>query len=171
MRPFDLGDRAIDVLQRRDSKAAERVTINDDAIDELEQVISNDVLRVLALRQPMAVDLRVILSSIKIAAALERMGRVIACGVDYVLHGFRPAIDDTDGQIAVGLLSISEGMIYRATGDDGVLAASFPMYDALYADLSVKHALQAGGLKPPAPTRPGPGDKIDFLRALYKRRD
>ena len=30
-------------------------------------------IRMLALRQPMAVDLRVILSSIKIAAALERI--------------------------------------------------------------------------------------------------
>ena len=103
--------------------------------------------------------------------ALERMGRVIACGVDYVVHGFRPAADDTEGQIAVGLLSISEGMIYRATDDAGVLATTFPVYDALYADLRVKHALQAGGLKPPAPKRPGPGDKIDFLRTLYKRRD
>ncbi|MFY8124422.1 MAG: phosphate signaling complex PhoU family protein, partial [Silanimonas sp.] len=65
---------AIDVLQRRDSKAAERVTINDDAIDELEQVISNDVLRVLALRQPMARDLREVYAALRIAADIERIG-------------------------------------------------------------------------------------------------
>jgi len=65
---------AVDVLQRRDSKAAERVTINDDAIDELEQVISNDVLRVLALRQPMARDLREVYAALRIAADIERIG-------------------------------------------------------------------------------------------------
>ena len=101
--------------------------------------------------------------------ALVRMGRVVACGVDYVLHGYRPSSDDADGQIAVGLLSISEGTIYRTSDDRAVLAASFPIYDALYADLQVRQALQSDGTRPPAPGRPGPGDKIDFLRALYRR--
>ena len=49
---------AIDALGRRDSKAAQRVVANDVAIDELEQEVSQDVLRLLALRQPMARDLR-----------------------------------------------------------------------------------------------------------------
>lgn len=65
---------AIDVLQRRDSKAAERVTINDDAIDELERAVSADVLRVLALRQPMARDLREVYAALRIAADIERIG-------------------------------------------------------------------------------------------------
>lgn len=65
---------AVDVLQRRDSKAAERVTINDDAIDDLERTISNDVLRVLALRQPMARDLREVYAALRIAADIERIG-------------------------------------------------------------------------------------------------
>ena len=49
---------AIDVMDRRDSKAAERVVANDEAIDALEHEVSQDVLRLLALRQPMARDLR-----------------------------------------------------------------------------------------------------------------
>jgi len=65
---------AIDVLNRRDSKAAERVVINDDAIDELERIISDDVLRVLALRQPMARDLREVYAALRIAADIERIG-------------------------------------------------------------------------------------------------
>jgi len=65
---------AVDVLQRRDSKAAERVTLNDDAIDELERIISNDVLRVLALRQPMARDLREVYAALRIASDIERIG-------------------------------------------------------------------------------------------------
>lgn len=66
-------DAAIDVIHRRDDKAADRVIANDDAIDELEQQISNDVMR-LALRGPLAGDLRVILAALRIASDIERVG-------------------------------------------------------------------------------------------------
>ncbi|MDO5504837.1 MAG: phosphate signaling complex protein PhoU [Pseudoxanthomonas suwonensis] len=66
-------DAAIDVVHRRDDKAADRVIANDDAIDELELQISNDVMR-LALRGPLAGDLRVILAALRIASDIERVG-------------------------------------------------------------------------------------------------
>jgi phosphate transport system protein len=62
------------VLNRRDSSAAARVVANDDAIDALENRISNDVLTLLALRQPMARDLREVYSALKISADIERIG-------------------------------------------------------------------------------------------------
>lgn len=65
---------AMDVLERRDSRAAERVIANDDAIDTLETRISHDVLQLLARRQPMASDLREVLAALRIAAAIERIG-------------------------------------------------------------------------------------------------
>lgn len=67
-------DAAIDVLQRRDSQAAQRVVDNDDAIDALEHEVSTDVLRLLALRQPMARDLREIYAALRISADIERIG-------------------------------------------------------------------------------------------------
>jgi len=67
-------DAAIDVMLRRDSKAAERVIANDEAIDALEQEVSQDVLRLLALRQPMARDLREVYSALRISSAIERIG-------------------------------------------------------------------------------------------------
>ena len=68
-------DAAIDVLMRRDSKAAERVVANDDAIDTLEHEVSNDVLRLLALRQPMARDLREVYGRAAHSSAdIERIG-------------------------------------------------------------------------------------------------
>lgn len=67
-------DAAIDVLQRRDSKAAERVVANDDAIDALEHEVSHDVLRLLALRQPMARDLREVYAALRISSDIERIG-------------------------------------------------------------------------------------------------
>lgn len=98
--------------------------------------------------------------------ALERMGRLIARGVDHALHHFQPAADDLDGQIAVGLLAISEGMMLIVDTDDAMIAASLPIYDALYAQLKVQSTLQQHQLSVPPPTGPGPGEKIRFLRTL-----
>jgi phosphate transport system protein len=67
-------DAAIDVLQRRDSNAAQRVVANDEAIDALEHEVSHDVLRLLALRQPMARDLREVYAALRISSDIERIG-------------------------------------------------------------------------------------------------
>ena len=64
---------ALDVVERRDDKAAARIVANDEAIDALEQQISHDVMR-LALRGPLATDLRIILAAIRIASDIERIG-------------------------------------------------------------------------------------------------
>ncbi len=65
---------AVDVLNRRDTNAAARVVANDDAIDALETEITNDVLKLLALRQPMARDLREVYAALKISSDIERIG-------------------------------------------------------------------------------------------------
>jgi phosphate transport system protein len=65
---------AMDALGKRDSKAAQRVADNDDEIDNRERQISNDVLRLLALRPPMARDLREVLAALRIASDIERIG-------------------------------------------------------------------------------------------------
>jgi len=65
---------AIDVVERRDERAAQRVVDNDDAIDALEQEISQDVVRLLALRAPIAGDLRNVFAALRIAADIERIG-------------------------------------------------------------------------------------------------
>ena len=65
---------AIDVVERRDERAAQRVVDNDDALDALEQEISQDVVRLLALRAPIAGDLRNVFAALRIAADIERIG-------------------------------------------------------------------------------------------------
>ncbi len=59
---------------RRDSKAAERVVDSDKAVDALEHEVSHDVMRLLALRQPMARDLREVLAALRISSDIERIG-------------------------------------------------------------------------------------------------
>ena len=65
---------AIDAIARRDSSAAESAVAGDVRIDALQQEIEERALKLLALRQPMAVDLRETLAAIKIAGELERIG-------------------------------------------------------------------------------------------------
>jgi phosphate transport system protein len=65
---------AIEAIARRDSNAAERTVGGDNRIDEIQQEIEERALKLLALRQPMAVDLRETLAAIKTAAELERIG-------------------------------------------------------------------------------------------------
>jgi phosphate transport system protein len=65
---------AIDVVERRDERAAQHVVNNDDAIDQLEHDISHDVVRLLALRAPIAGDLRNVFAALRIAADIERIG-------------------------------------------------------------------------------------------------
>jgi phosphate transport system protein len=61
-------------LQTRDQKLAQDVRDADKAIDILEAQINEDAARMIALRAPTAVDLRMILSVMKISGNLERIG-------------------------------------------------------------------------------------------------
>ncbi len=67
-------DAAIDAVVDRDSEAATRVVQGDAAIDALEHEVGNDVVRLLALRQPMARDLREVFAALRIASDIERIG-------------------------------------------------------------------------------------------------
>jgi len=65
--------RAIKALVDRDDDLAEDVIETDRAVDDLEEAIDQHAIRMLATRQPMAVDLRVISMSLKISNDLERI--------------------------------------------------------------------------------------------------
>ncbi|MGR3271662.1 phosphate transport system regulatory protein PhoU [Thalassococcus profundi] len=61
-------------LETRDEELAERVRAGDRVIDALEERLNEEAARVIALRAPTAVDLRVILSVMRMSANLERIG-------------------------------------------------------------------------------------------------
>jgi phosphate transport system protein len=65
---------AMEAVVKRDSDLAAQVIENDTKIDELERELEGLVVRLLALRQPMAVDLRQIVAALKISTDLERIG-------------------------------------------------------------------------------------------------
>jgi phosphate transport system protein len=65
---------AVEALTRRDTDLAERVVRGDAPIDTLEDELDERAVRLLALRQPMATDLREVISALKISSDLERIG-------------------------------------------------------------------------------------------------
>lgn len=65
---------AIKALKDRDLEAAARVIEQDDQVDQMEEDIDKEAIRLLAIRQPMAVDLRLVAMAMKISNDLERIG-------------------------------------------------------------------------------------------------
>jgi len=65
---------AIRSLIKRDAELAEKVISKDKKIDQLDDAVESLSLSILALRQPMAEDLRSVISGLKTASNLERIG-------------------------------------------------------------------------------------------------
>ena len=65
---------AVQSLVKRDSDLAQKTFEGEDKINAMEIAIDDSCLKLLALRQPMGVDLRFITSAMKIVTDLERMG-------------------------------------------------------------------------------------------------
>jgi phosphate transport system protein len=65
--------KATRALQNRDAQLGQQVIDGDNVIDEEENHLEEECLKMLALHQPVAVDLRRIVSALKINTELERM--------------------------------------------------------------------------------------------------
>jgi phosphate transport system protein len=70
--------KAVQALQTRDKALAQEVSAADDEVDDLDNEITEDCLRMIALHQPVAGDLRRVAAVFMIATDLERMGDLAA---------------------------------------------------------------------------------------------
>lgn len=86
--------RATAVIESYDEKEVKSVIRNDYEIDELEVEIEEDCLKVLALHQPVATDLRFIIAVIKINNELERIADT-AVGIAMRVKSLRNCNDET----------------------------------------------------------------------------
>jgi len=92
---------AMDSLARRDMALAHQVVANDTIVDDFQRQIEEKAVETIALRQPMAIDLRALVAMLRIANDLERIGdlsknigkRAIAMGGEHsertMLRGLR----------------------------------------------------------------------------------
>jgi phosphate transport system protein len=66
--------KAVASIQRRNARLAQEVIEADDRIDDREVDVEEECLKILALHQPVAIDLRFIITALKINNDLERIG-------------------------------------------------------------------------------------------------
>jgi hypothetical protein len=102
--------------------------------------------------------------------SIAEIAKVIHAGVEYVLHGYRPDANDRYGQIAVGLLAVSEGVLLNNETDNGIIDASLPIYDALYANFHAHQLMKEKKATMPDSAGRGPTLQTLFLRGLLKER-
>ncbi len=97
---------ALNALKDKNLEAAELVISRDKELDQFEVEVELLVTRIFALRQPMAIDLRSVMSALRIAANLERIG-------DYVKNSARrcqvlfesASVPAEDGIFKMGVLA------------------------------------------------------------------
>jgi phosphate transport system protein len=102
--------RSIDAIARRDVALAEQIVADDVRIDQMEQEINQQVVRLLAMRQPLALDLRETLAALKISADLERIGDLAKNVAKRVLVVSRDAPDAhlTQGLARMGRQTLAQ---------------------------------------------------------------
>lgn len=108
-------------LVKQDEELARKVAKGDSKINALEAKIDDKAIRLIALRQPMAEDLRSAISTLKISAALERMGdyaKILSYRVRAV-DDFSPmksvlrTLEDTSQKVAVMLTLVMQAYVER----------------------------------------------------------
>jgi phosphate transport system protein len=99
---------AVTALTRRDVEAAAGIVEGDARIDALEAELERRAIRLIALRAPLADDLREVIAALKIAGVVERIG-------DYAKNIAKrvPVIQDTRNIEPLGILPA----MARATGE------------------------------------------------------
>ena len=75
------------LLKKTDHELAQKIIKNDLIINDLGQSVENKVFNILASRQPMAIDLRIVFSAVKISLYLERCGDMCKGISNRVLKG------------------------------------------------------------------------------------
>ncbi len=118
---------AIDALLNQDSEKAARVIANDPKLDRLEAKVDRLAVRVIALRAPMADDLRDVIAALKISGIIERIG-------DYAKNIAR-RLDEVSVKAKIEPVTLIPTMSEIATG---MVHDVLNAYAARDADLAVE---------------------------------
>jgi phosphate transport system protein len=102
--------KAVEALQRRDPALADEIFRDDRVIDRFEIEIEERCIELLALQQPLASDLRLVTSALKISNDLERVGdhavNIAGCTKTLVALPYEPPLGDLGPLVeaAIGML-------------------------------------------------------------------
>ena len=106
-------NRAAKALAQMDTELAETVIKEDEHINWFNAEIQEEIVVFIAKRQPMAVDLRQVLSAMKISSELERIGDY-ASSIAKRVQDLTVAPEDEPQQMIIEMAHIGAGMIQEA---------------------------------------------------------
>ena len=118
---------AVDALARSDEAAAQLVIGTDTRLDALEAEVDRLAVRVIALRAPMADDLRDVIAALKISGVIERIG-------DYAKN-IAKRVGHVEGRAKLGPLTLIPAMAEIA---QGMVRDVLNAYGAHDAELAVE---------------------------------
>jgi phosphate transport system protein len=105
-----LVSRALDALERRDPGLAEATISQDEQIDRMEREIEELAISIIARRAPVALDLRQIMTAIRVAGDLERIGDL---GKNIAKRALAIAEEHYPKQLLIGLRHITETVLVQ----------------------------------------------------------
>jgi phosphate transport system protein len=162
-RIFEMTDRSIDAITRSvyslktsDVHLAQSVINDDNFVDDLEKEIDEECVKILVTRQPAAVDLRFVLSMLKINTDLERIGDLATtiAKQTLILNGrppVKPLIDiPRMSEIAITMIKDSLASI---TDSDAVKAKAVIARDSEIDELNLQIFRELLSIMAENPTR------------------
>ncbi|MBV1797859.1 phosphate signaling complex protein PhoU [Siccirubricoccus sp. G192] len=137
---------ATNALVRRDADLATEVVGRDAEIDALEQDIESFCIRLLALRQPVGQDLRLVIAALKISHGIERIGDYARNAAKRaIVVAQQPALGSLNGFLRMALLvqqnlkgAIDALVHHDAARADEVWAADQPVdevYNGIFREM------------------------------------
>jgi phosphate transport system protein len=133
--------RGTDALLSKDLHAAQQIIDADDVIDDLSVQIEEQVFRVLALQNPIAGDLRFMVSALRIVSELERSADLMVnvCKAARRLYDvqFEPRLRGLIGEMSVEAQMLTSKAIDSFVDSDAALAAALDDMDSRLDDLQV----------------------------------
>jgi phosphate transport system protein len=107
-------DLVAQMIKLRDEDFIEKITVHDRKINTLDHLIEKKVTAMLALRQPMAVDLRYIISSLKVSSNLERSGDQSKSIIKKIARIGREKFEADVEQSLISMIELCKKMVHDA---------------------------------------------------------
>ena len=98
-------DRAGEAVLTLDKELAQQVMVRERRVNAFELKIDSDVEDIIALYNPVAIDLRFVLAMLKINTNLERLGDFAEGIARFVLRCKEPVLDEESNDLAAGVFA------------------------------------------------------------------
>ena len=134
---------SVDALTRRDIGLARQVIAADATVDALQRQIEEKAIATIALRQPMAIDLRALVAMLRIANDLERVGdlaknigeRVLAVSGDHSQRALMRGLKHIAALVVAQLAAVLDAFVDRNPSKALRVWKADKEVDALYVSL------------------------------------